>query len=1154
MSSLVLQLLGTPRCQVDGVAVDFRRRKVLALLAYLAVTQERHSRDQLADLLYERSGRDRALANLRHVLTLLREAVGEGCVCATRHQVSLRRTPEVAVDVVDFQRLIGLARQADRQGETDVTSSALERAVGLYRGEFLEGFYLGDSVAFEDWQSLVQENLRSSQSQALGRLMEAAVMENDHGRALEYARSRFHLDPFDQSHHGTLLELVLHTGGRAEALRQFEQIRELLSRELGLEPDEAALRVRDRILAAGSPAPALTARAGRLPALRVDAVAADTTGALLWCRPEGAPEEGEWSNLETLVQDAGARWVERVGTALRAFFTDTPSALSAAAALLRCRTGGTPAPRCAVVKAEVENQAAPSTRQIERAAALLQTARSGDILVDDVDAQRISADTIPPEASVLDLGRVRLTDLRPGRPVCLVTLDAEPTPPAVLDDCPNNLPVQTTTFIGRSREVATLIGMISSADTRLLTLLGPAGTGKSRLALQVAAAAYDAYPGGIRFIDLSSARSSDDVVAAVDAGVRLREHELDGRSRRDALADHIGKRRVLLILDNFEQVREAAGEVVALLGRCPNLAVVATSRRALHAQPERTFVVPPLDARDSGSDRAGMSDAVELFVDRARAARPSFSLEDEDLAAVAEICRRLDGLPLAIELAAGRTAAMSARALLRVIENRLDFVKSECLDLPERQQSLMSEIAWSYDLLAPREQRVFRRAAVFAGSWTARAAANICCRGEEAVDIDSILFSLADQSVVVPVLDESAARFRMLETFRAFGAERRRAAGEEEEVQKQFVSYYLQFVEEAEPAHYGPQQLAAFAEVDREYPNIRAVLSILARTGAWEEGLQLSGALGWYWFRRGHFREGREWLEHFRARIGDDRAYAIRAKAAHALGWLRLCMGTVWGNPTGKELFEESYELWKRLEDFGGMARSLSWLTWPTGAVETLEDRVRADESVALARRSGDPWSLAWCLKVAFGHLRRSEKSLAERRAALEEAITNARRTGDGFLIAQTLNGMGHVYGWMDEVESAEPWYVDALALAREVGDPWSELDNLFYIGYGHFVRSDKSRARETFAEGMRLAAEYGVRGYLGWFTGGLYLIAADDRAGLRALRLGAYSESILNPGAGFSDELAVQLGLDPGVAAAEWRRAQELTVDEAVALALTEV
>jgi hypothetical protein len=262
-------------------------------------------------------------------------------------------------------------------------------------------------------------------------------------------------------------------------------------------------------------------------------------------------------------------------------------------------------------------------------------------------------------------------------------------------------------------------------------------------------------------------------------------------------------------------------------------------------------------------------------------------------------------------------------------------------------------------------------------------------------------------------------------------------------------------------------------------------------------------------------------------------------------------MGTVWGNPTGKELFEESYELWKRSDDFGGMARSLSWLTWPTGVVESVEDRIRADESVALARRSGDAWTLAWCLKVAFGHLRRPDKSLAERRAALEEAIRHARQSGDGFLTAQTLNGMGHVYGWMNDVESAEPWYTDALALAREVKDPWSELDNLFYIGYGSFARSKSNRAREVFSEGMQLAAAYGVRGYLGWFSGGLYLIAAAESAALRALRLGAYSESILNPGATFSDDLAVQLGLEPSLAAAEWHRAQELTVDEAVELAL---
>lgn len=229
------------------------------------------------------------------------------------------------------------------------------------------------------------------------------------------------------------------------------------------------------------------------------------------------------------------------------------------------------------------------------------------------------------------------------------------------------------------------------------------------------------------------------------------------------------------------------------------------------------------------------------------------------------------------------------------------------------------------------------------------------------------------------------------------------------------------------------------------------------------------------------------------------------------------------------------------------------WLGWEEGDVEHEEGWAAADESVACARETGDPWVIAWCLKVAYSHLRRQDKDLAERRAALEEAIVLARKTGDPFLLCQAMSGMGNVFGWIGELEEAEPWYLEALRIAREIGDTWSILDAINCLGDGHLGLRNTVKAKELFTEGLRLAADLGARGYLAWFVGGLYGVAKQEGRLKHAARLGAISESIANPGVLCSPDFAGELGLDDEVAAAEWKREQSLALEERIAYALSD-
>ena len=1162
MSQLDLYFIGSPRVYLDGVIVEIDRRKVLALLAYLAVTAQRHSRDELAELLYGRQDREHARSNLRQTLSLLRNAIGKDRLCTDRFGVWLTCGKGLWTDMAEFRRLRKSGQAADIHGDLSVTRSCLAKAADLFRGEFLSGFYLKDSTGFEDWQLLEQECLRRRQASLLQRLVEIHGVWGQYEQSIDYAHQLLTLDPLEESVYRQLMWLNSLAGQHFEALRQYKRCRSVLERELGEKPEEETERLHEHIVARKflpGTGRGRNQQSDGHTSLRRKALPG--TSLFMFAQIETAVEE-ELMKQETLLHEAIGE--ERgsifpvMGQMLCAVFPTADGAVrTALGAQVRARAMGS-GMRIVLLAGEHVQQQVPYSKLVERAGMFLDAAHAGQVLLNG-KAVKLAGDTELPEGTTLCfLGVHRLKDLGPAQPIHLLehpNLTQGLHQLRTLDSCPNNLQIQSTPFIGREKELAAVSGFLRLESVRLLTLTGAGGTGKTRLAIQAAAGMYDRFGQGLFFVDLAAFREPNRVIGAITAVLNVREAGGEGRSLLDTLKDYLGSKQVLLLLDNFEHLMSAAYLIAELLAGCPQLKILATTREALRLRGERVLPVSPMQLPSRGQRVEVMKrcETVRLFSERASAARVSFRLNWKNVETVAEICIRLDGLPLAIELAAMHIRVLTPQALLTKLENRLNLLKRGPRDLPERQQTLRSEIDWSHELLNPEERRIFMRLSVFPVGCTLDAAEAVCRRAGEDPDIFSNLSSLTEKSLVRLVKGNVESRFRMLETIREYARERLGESCELDVLESQFASYFLRFAEQAEPGLYGPDQMLWFDRIEDEYDNIRAALTWLYKRRNLVDGLRLAGALGWFWFRRARFSEGQYWLELFREAAGEIAPPGPRAKVAYYLGWMRLCVSSVWGNPEGKHFFKESLRLWREVGNKRGVALSQVWLAWKDGDIEGRDGWILADDSVAIARETGESWAIAWCLKVAYAHLRRQDKDLDARRAALGEAIDLARKAKDPFLLSQTLNGMGNVFNWIRELEAAEPWYLDSLRIAREIGDSWSILENIYYLADGNLGLGRILKAKELFSEGLHLSMENGARGYLGWFIGGFYSLARREGRSIRAVRLGAFSESILNPDGPYNPYFAEELGLDEGVAAAEWKIGQTMTPEQAVAYALVD-
>jgi predicted ATPase/DNA-binding CsgD family transcriptional regulator len=642
--------------------------------------------------------------------------------------------------------------------------------------------------------------------------------------------------------------------------------------------------------------------------------------------------------------------------------------------------------------------------------------------------------------------------------------EPEPAPP-------QNLPIQLTPLLGREQDTASVIALLRRPEVRLLTLTGTGGVGKTRLAFQVADELLESFPDGVYFVSLAAIREPDLVLPAIAQTLGLKE--TPDRLPLEHLKTFLHEKQLLLLLDNFEQVIAVAPLLVELLRACPELKLLVTSRARLRVSGEYEFTVPPLALPDRHhlpeSEDLMQYGAVTLFVQRTKAIKPDFQLTADNAGTITEICLCLDGLPLAIELAAARMKLLSPQALLARLSHRLQVLTGGVQDAPVRQQTLRDTIQWSYDLLTTEEQRLFRRLSVFVAGCTLEGLETVCAALPDAAgQVLEGVTSLLDKSLLQQSEPEvGAPRLGMLETLREYGLECLLESAEAQAVQRAHADYYLHLAEEAVPRLKGAEQLAWLANLSREQENLRAALGWLIEREEGELALRLSATLWWFWFLHGDWSEGRRWLEAVLQLPSTETPTTARATVMSGAGELAWSLGD---HETAQRLLSESVTLARELGNKRELAGSLVIL----GVVlqeqgELAAGRSYVEEGLALCRQLGRTWDLARLLLNA-GLTAQRQRERLQAAALFQEGLPLARALGDRYLITFALTHLGTALFLQGEQAQSLALAQEGLAIARELGDKRFLAIGLNNLGYQAFLQGDLPRAAALAAEALPIA------------------------------------------------------------------------------------
>ena len=912
------------------------------------------------------------------------------------------------------------------------------------------------------------------------------------------------------------------------------------------------------------------------PVLQVTLLFTDIEGSTaLWERDETRMSQAlalHDALARSSVESHGGSVVKKTGDGIHAVFDDASAALAATLDLQRALhesavSGGAPIRvRCGLHRGVVEHRDGDyfgST--VNRAARIMSAAHGGQILLSQAVADGVH-DCLPPQVSLRDLGRVRLRDL--STPECVYQvvhpqLRAEFPTLRSLETTPNNLPLQPTTFIGRDKELTELKRLFAAA--RLLTLTGSGGCGKTRLGLQLAADSLDRFPDGAWLVEL--APLSDPGLVPRTAATVLGLEEESAKPMTTTLVEHLKDKRVLMLLDNCEHLLDACAVLAASLVRqCPHLTILASSREALGIAGEQTYRVPSLSLPDPKEAPTPASiasfEALQLFVDRCLKVDADFRVTRDNAATLASICHRLDGIPLAIELAAARVRSLSVEEINRRLDHRFRLLTGGSRTALPRQQTLRSLIDWSYDLLHDPEKLLLQRLSVFAGGWTLEAAEVICAGGdvEDGAVLD-LLSSLIDKSLVAVEQSDTRFRYRLLETVRQYAREHLVESGGAEAIRERHRDYFVVLAEESDKKLLGAEQADALRLFEKEHDNLRLALEWSHAEAPAQEDFRLCGAMHRFWFTHGYLAEGRQWCARILAKgapATPTLEYVRAVNAAGSLAWHQTDFSAA------RPLLEQSLALSRALDDRWGLARvlnNLGCLAIEQGDYPAA--RTLFEESLALWRELGDRRGAAGLL----GNLALVAYECDDLVAALplaHESLTLAREVADQGRVADALSILGNIA--RDQGDLATAWALneESLVIGRELGDRDCIATALYGLGLVALLRGEYGDARTLFQEALAIRRELGDRLGLARVLEGAAALAAAQGDSLGPPRTWGAAERLreelgspMSPNERPRNDryaaVACAAASDQGAFDRAWRQGREMPLDEAIALAFNQ-
>jgi predicted ATPase/DNA-binding SARP family transcriptional activator len=1196
-ATLHIGLLGDFRLVHGDLPVtSVNTSRLQALLAYLVLHRDApQSRKHLAFLFWPDTSEAQAFTNLRNLLHKLRQALPDPdrFFEADGHAVSWRRDAPYTLDVAEFDTLAQSAARAD-----------LAQAVELYRGDLLPSCY-------DDWIMPERERRQQTVTHALMRLIETLEASRDYKAAISYGPRLRQLDPLNEETHRTIMRLHAANQDHTGVLRAYHTCVKILQDEFGAHPAPETRELYERLLqsATAPPLPAVTApERSRMIGRQAEwqtllaAWRAACSG-----RPGCVLLTGEAGIGKTRLAEELLGWADRQGFRVAAARCDaaeealayapvvawlhTP-ALSQRLAALEPAWATEVARLLPELLPERPGLAQPGpvgeANQRQRlfeglSRAVLERGKPLLLLIDDL--QWCDRDTIEwlhfllrfdPRASLLILGTARGEDVVANPPLgallAALRRDGQVTELALAPlSADDSLPVPPTLLLGRQEELARIAELLTNPGCRLLSLLGPGGIGKTRLAIQAAANLADRFQDGVFFVNLApiNDRSLVEPTIAQVLGVR----ETPGWPLLKSLKDHLATKDLLLLLDNFEQVTDAAPSVAALLAGAPRLKVLVTSRARLHVRGEKEFRVAPLALPPvilEGKvalphEVLAQYPALALFVQRAQDATPDFVLTNENAPAIAEICRQLDGLPLAIELAAARIKILSPEAILARLVNRLKVLTGGARDLPARQQTLRNAIAWSYDLLHAGDKKLFQRLALFAGGATLEAAEAVCNAGDslDGAVLDGDVLDGMESLIDKSLLFQQAApggelRFAMLATIREYALERLAESSEAPALRRAYVDFFLRLAEEAEPKLRSGEQAQWLDRLETEHNNLRAALewSNADEFGS-DIGLRLAGALCLFWEIRDHVAEGRVRLA---AALARDKGAVtpFRARVLVGAGTLAWRQGD---HVSATALHEEALAAQRGLGDRRGMARSLINL-----GVQAYEqgDHVRAtalhEEALAAQRALGDRQGMAGSLHN-LGGMTLYQGSYEQAARYFQESLALSKELQDWNMVGRTLTNLGELARHEGNYGRAAALYNESLALARELKAPGAIFINLTPLGIVEQYLGNYEKAaadlRESLILGQQLGFKRGIAECLEGLAGLANARRLPDRAAQLAGAADALRQAISSPlppveRTEYDRTVAGASALlgEEGFASA-WTAGRGMTLEQAIAAAL---